>query len=172
MATIKFYHFDSRDELYLGIAQVSVETLSGGGIETEVYFERVVNTETHEEIFPDEQTFDRDLRKALIASALDCYDYRGMDQQAEKYWAEYGAETTRTMVVSCHTVFLQKGQPAQTIIVYETHGRVVRYKLLSDACDAPMRYASELPEPILEYLNWVAAGCPVASSLELEPSEA
>lgn len=164
MTTVKFYHFDSRDELYLGIAQVSVEILSGGGIETDVYFERVVNTETHEEIFPDEQSFPRDFRSALAASALECYDYSGMNARAEKLWAEYNAETVRTMVVSCHTVFLEKGKPAQTIIVYETRGRVVRYKLLSDAGDAPMRYASELPEPILEYLNWVAAGCPATQT--------
>lgn len=167
MTTIKFYHFDERDELYLGIAQVSVERISAAELETEVYFERVVNTETHEEIFPDENRFDYHFRNRLMASAIDCHETTGMEERAEKYWAEYEAEEPKQLTVACRAVFLSPDNP-QTIIVYQNGNRAVRYKLLTEAADAPMRYTYDLPQPVQEYLNWVAAGCPVATP-ELEP---
>lgn len=167
MNIVKFYHFDQHDELYLGVAQIKVERTSGGAIEYDIVFDCVRNTETHESIFPDQFGFPREFREALIASAIDADQCAQTEARAEKYWAEYDAEE-KSMTVSCHTVFLKKGEPAKTIIVYETRGRVVRYRLIDDAPNAPMRYADELPEPIIEYLNWVASGCPSTQPAQLE----
>jgi hypothetical protein len=153
--------------LFVKYRQPFAYVTSGGAIEYDIVFDCVRNTETHESIFPDQFGFPREFREALIASAIDADQCAQTEARAEKYWAEYDAEE-KSMTVSCHTVFLKKGEPAKTIIVYETRGRVVRYRLIEDAPNTPMRYADELPEPIIEYLNWVASGCPSIQPAQIE----
>lgn len=167
-STSKFYYFDKHDELFVGEAQVTV-TRDIDGIEIDVHFLTVFNTETNEMVFPYEKGFNRDLFVALQTAAYECDQDAEMCARAEKYWNEYqtAPDSEKIVVASVHSVYTSPGK-REDIIILSCQDRLIRWKFL-DIENDPWRYATELPEPVYDYLTWVLRGCPAKKAAEEVP---
>ena len=167
-STSKFYYFDQHDELFVGEAQVTV-TRDIEGIEIDVHFLTVFNTETNEMVFPYTKGFDRDLFAALQTAAYECDQDSQMSAQAEKYWAEYQAapDEQKVLIASARTIYNTSGKRTD-ILILSCQDRIVRWKSL-DIENDDWHYPTELPGPVYDYLVWIVTGCQPAKQAEEVP---